>query len=116
MSVNHKIKKVWPYQTKVVFTVQLSQSSIHNQHSKLAFQKHHLLFVHSVLPGIKGGMQGRDGGERLAILAQQPSFKDSMALFDEMLVGRLHDLPAKPPSEVRIFLSSTFTGKSLLYS
>ena len=34
--------------------------------------------------------------------------------FNEMLDGDLNDLPALPKSIVRVFLSSTFSGKSLL--
>lgn len=34
--------------------------------------------------------------------------------FEEMLKGKLEDLPPKTPSEIRIFLSSTFAGM-LLY-
>ena len=32
-----------------------------------------------------------------------------------MIQGHLKDLPPKPPSEVRIFVSSTFSGESEFY-
>ena len=39
-----------------------------------------------------------------------PPIKSIVERFDDMIAGKLDDLPPKPPAEVRIFLSSTFAG------
>ena len=42
-----------------------------------------------------------------------PNIRTMTDRFDDMISGCLDNLPPKPPSEVRIFLSSTFSGMSI---
>ena len=43
-------------------------------------------------------------------LTALPEIKSAMRRYEDMLRGKYSDLPPKLPSEVRIFLSSTFSG------
>ena len=56
----------------------------------------------------------------LFLFSEKPAFdKAATKKFDDMIDGELKDLPPLPKSMVRVFLSSTFSGKvfeELLYT